>query len=416
MTITRKIVNLLVAPLVVVAAVLIAVQFIKTRKTRPPKKPPVVVARVAFTKISPETIIPVIKTYGNTRSFLTTTLASQVGGELLRIAPEFQAGRTIVKDQLLVEINPADYEAVLAERQSAAANARRALAEEQTRSQLATEDWIASGRKLADATGYTLRKPQLAAAEAAVEAAEAVVRKAELDLKRTRILSPFDAVVESRTASPGNIVTPGAPLGVLIARERLEVRLPLTPQQVNRLRLARAGTTDLTATLTTPTVPGATWEAAINRIEPAVDLKNQSLWIIGEVEEPFAKPEAFLPVGAFVNATINGAPLENVLRFPEVTVVEDAFVWTISPDNTLTKQAVEVVYSQDGMILVRIADPLFAFPLKVADRPLSSFKENQKVAPVDPDAPAAPPGTRPGGKGPGKGPGGNGPPGDRNPR
>lgn len=382
MTITRKIVNLLVAPLVILAAVLLAMYFVKSRKSRPPKKPPLVEARVPITKASPETITPVIETYGNTRSFLTTTLASQVGGEILRIAPEFQAGKSVTKGQLLVEINPADHEAVFADRQSSAAMARQALAEEETRSQLATEDWLASGRKLADATDYTLRKPQLAAAKAAVKAADAAVTKARLDVDRTRVLAPFDAIVESRTASPGNIVTPGASLGILIARERLEVRLPLTPQQVTRLRLARDDSANLTATISTPTLPGRTWTATINRIEPAVDLKNQTLWIIGEVEDPFATPDAFLPVGAFVHATINGTPIENVLKFPEVTVVEDAFVWVVAPDHTLAKQAVEIAYSQNGMILTRIAKPLFPFPLDVATRPLSSFKANQKVVPV----------------------------------
>lgn len=418
MTITRKIVNLLVAPLVIVAAVLLATHFVKSRKGRPPKTPPIVEARVIVTKSSPETITPVIETYGNTRSYLTTNLASQVGGEILRIAPGFQAGNSVADGDLLVEINPADYDAALADRRSAVANAKQALAEEQTRSQLATEDWVASGRKLNDATDYTLRKPQLAAATAAVTAAEATVTKATLDLERTRIVAPFDAVVESRTASPGNIVTPGSSLGILIARERIEVRLPLTPQQVTRLRLARDKSSDLTATLTTPTLPGTTWQATINRIEPAVDLKNQTLWIIGEVKDPFANPESFLPVGAFVNASIQGSPLENVFRFPEVAVVEDAFVWVVSPDHTLAKQPVNIAYSQDGMILARISKPLFPLPLHVAGRPLSSFRENQRVAPVDPDDPAPTPEPRPG-KGPGKGrgkpPGGKPPEAERTP-
>ena len=91
---------LLMPALVVVAAVLIAIQFLKSRQTRPPRKPPVVIARVPVTPAAPETITPVIETFGNTRSFLTTNVASQVGGEILRIAPDFRAGKSDASDAL----------------------------------------------------------------------------------------------------------------------------------------------------------------------------------------------------------------------------------------------------------------------------------------------------------------------------
>ena len=381
---TRKIVNLIVAPLVIVLAIFIAGKLIASKESPPPRKPQVAIARVNISSLSPETVHPTIHTYGNTRSYLTTTLASQVNGEILSIAPGFEVGMTVSKGDPLVTINAADYEAILTERQSTLAATEQTLAEEETRSRLAEEDWLASGRKLSAAADYTLRKPQLIAARAAVAAARATVDKASLDVSRAKIIAPFDAIVESRNASPGNIVSNGSTLGTLIARHRIEARLPLTPEQVTQFGLARVESEPPVATLTTSTLPGVNWEAKITRVEPSVDVKNQTLWVIAEISDPFEKPEAFLPVGAFVNATIDGQALENVIRFPEVAVVDDQYVWVVGADKTLAKQPVEIVYSNQGEILARISAPVPEFPLDVVARPIASFRTGQTVQPIVP--------------------------------
>ena len=108
-------------------------------------------------------------------------------------------------------------------------------------------------------------------------------------------------------------------------------------------------------------------------------MKSQTLWVIAGVEDPFARPEAFLPVGAFVNAAIDGEPLDKVLRFSEITVVEDSYVWIVSPEKLLVKQPIEIVYSNAGELLTRIATPLYDYPLDVVIRPLASFQAGQPV-------------------------------------
>ena len=386
---TRKLVNLLVAPLTIVLALFLASKMISSRKD-PPKRPQkVAVAKVEVNPVSPELVLPEIYTYGNTRSYLTTTLSSQVSGEILSVSPAFEVGKTVAKGEVLIEIDASDYDAILTERQSNLAAMQQTLAEEETRSRLASEDWIASGRKIANASDFTLRKPQLAAAKSAASAARASVEKAVLDVKRAQIKAPFDAIVESRNASPGNVVTSGADLGQLVARSRIEARLPLTPVQVARFGLDRIGTDSAVAKLSTTTLPGVSWDAKITRVEPSVDVKSQTLFVIAEIEDPFAEPEKFLPVGAFVNAVLDGQPLDDVVTFSEISVVEDSFVWVVQPDKTLAKQPVEIVYSHAGVIYARIAEPLSDYPLEVVARPLASFEPGQTVDSVS--APATPP-------------------------
>ena len=387
MTTGKKILNLLLAPLILLVAVGLIVMLVKSRKTPPPRKPVVAVPRVVIVESEPADAVPKISTYGNVRAYHETEVSGLAGGRIEAIAPDFDPGRAVKAGDLLAKIEEADYKSALAGRESALAAAKQTLADEETRSRIASEDWEASGRKLEDAPEFTLRKPQLASARAAVDAAQAAVEQALLDLERTSIRAPFNAIVQTRTASPGDVVTAGAPLGSLIARDKAELRLPLAPEQASRLALPLAfvssETKALHATLRDPNRPKLSWDAQVTRTEAAVDQKNQVLYIIAEIPRPFDDPESFLPVGTFVTAELDGAKLENVHRLPDAALIDDSYVWIVDPDAHLRRQPVERVSSGDGDFLARIAEPVAPLPLRVVTQPLASFREGNTVRIAD---------------------------------
>lgn len=400
----KKILNLILAPIILLAAIALVVVLVRSKKDPPSGKPPKAVPQVEIITSSPADATPSIRSYGNIRAFYEAHIASLVGGEVIEVSDSFQPGLAVAEDQVLVKIDPADYRAAVAERQSMLATNQQKLAEEETRSQLASEDWLASGRELESASDFTLRKPQLASARAMVASAQAALEKALLDLERTEVRAPFDAIVGARSTSPGNVVNAGAELGLLIGRDKLEVRLPITPEQALLLKLPlsfQTGLNDapvLEATLTTPTRPGLSWTANVTRTEAAVDQRNQVSWVIGEIEKPFEDPMLSLPVGAFVNATLPGRKITGVHRLPESALIEDRFVWILVAENQLARQPVERVFSDDGDFLARIPEPAAPLPLKVVARPLASFTPGQTVIPAGSalaKGPASEPGQRP---------------------
>jgi RND family efflux transporter MFP subunit len=395
----KKILNLLLAPLILAVAIALVALLIHLKKDPPARKPPKARARVEIVLSSPADATPTIRSYGNVRTFYEARIASLVAGEVIKVSDSFQPGLAVAKDQFLVQIDPADYRAAVADRESMLATNEQVLAEEEARSQLAREDWLASGRDLASAPDFTLRKPQLAAAQAKVASANAALDKARLDLERTDVRAPFDAIVGARTTSPGNVVNSGTELGTLIGRDKLEVRLPLTPEQSDLLDLPLAfsnseTTAPLEATLTTPTRPGLSWTARITRTEAGVDARNQVSWVIAEIDKPFANPEEFLPVGAFVNASLAGREIPGVHRLPEAALIEDSYIWILTPENQLARQPVERVFSNNGDFLAKIRDPLAPLPLKVVTRPLASFQPGQTVR-EGREAPPGPPAEKP---------------------
>jgi len=387
MTSVQRILNLALFPVILIIAFLIVKVMISSKPEREIRTPPVIIASVSYIESTAKTITPTISTYGNIRSYYEAQLSAQVTGEIIHISPAFNSGQSVNKGDILVEIDPANYLAIIAKEEASLASAEQALSEENIRSRLAAEDWTRSGRALADATDLTLRKPQLGAANATVASAKAILQKAQLDLDRTKIRAPYEAIVQSRSASPGNVVNTGSILGTLVAKERAEIRLPLTPNQVKRLTLplndsSRSAANSLEATLTTPSQPGVTWTATISRTEPSVDAQNQVIYVVGEIEAPFDDPQAFLPIGAFVDARIGANPIENAHAVPNTALVEDAYIWLIDENTTLKKQDVTRILSEEDSLILRISGSAPSGPLKIATRPLASFREGQAVKPI----------------------------------
>lgn len=385
MSLSKKLLNIILTPLLIIGTVLLVILMIQQRKPRPSRHPGTAVPIVDILISNPATHSTTIQTFGNVRAYHQTRLASLIGGQIISIEPRFEVGRAVNEGELLLTIDPADFQAAVSERQGTLAAAKQLLAEENARSQLAQDDWIATGRKLEDAPDFTLRKPQLAAAEASLIAAEATLDRARLDLQRTALCAPFDAIVSTRNASPGNIVSVGAELGILIARHRVDVRLPLTPEQAKLIDLPLAfdpqtPTQTITATLSTPIRPGKTWTAKITRTESGVDPRNQVLYLIAEVSHPFRSADDFLPIGTFVEARLPARPAPDTHRLPLSALVEDQFVWTVDEHQKLVQQPITRISSRDGYFLgITPKDSPPPKPMRVITLPLVSFGEGSPV-------------------------------------
>ncbi|MDF1810869.1 MAG: efflux RND transporter periplasmic adaptor subunit [Verrucomicrobiales bacterium] len=385
MKIARLILNILLAPVVLAGAIGLAVLLVKSKKPPQTVTPPKAVARVEVVTLTPGSITPEVKSFGNTTSYLETELSTQVSGEIIELSPQFDVGKFVSKGDWLVKINPADYNTILAEQKSAVSAARRTLAEEEAKSKQAREDWQSlMKRSISRAPDFTLRIPQLEAAKVALEAALASQAKAELDVQRTTISAPFDAIVGGRTASLGEVVSVGAVLGNLIARERAEVRLPLTPEQSSLVDLKRVKDQPIEVVLTAPARPGLEWKGLIKRIDPVIDTQNRTVQVIAEIENPFDPGGQVLPIGAFVNARIDGVVLEKVYQLPESSVVEDSYIWCVDPKGKIKRQPIRIIARQASSLIARIDEPVIPGAPRMIQRPLASFQEGQEVEIVTP--------------------------------
>ena len=373
-----KIIPKIILPLVLIALAVMGFQKLKDskpeQKSRPIKE---IITTVEVVEISPSDHSTIVESFGTVQAHFQSTLTPQISGLIVRVSPEFRVGNIVPKDTTLIWIDERSYKSLLIQQEANLAAAELAYAEEKIQAEQAIEDWKASGRDLDKASDFVLRKPQLVSALAQIESMKASVRKAQGDLGRTMINAPFDAIVTSRIASVGNLANEQQPIGSLVATERVEVRLPLTPSQSARLDLSKP----VPVTLTSPTKPGHQWQGSITRVEPTIG-ESQTITVIVEVEKPFAGEH--LSIGLFVNVQLSAKPLPSSLKIPEAALVNDSFIWALNSNNELVQLPAKRLASENQSLFIQLNEPSLEPPFQIISRPLANFQPGQKVVPTRP--------------------------------
>jgi len=376
------------------ALIFLAVQFAKTsikNRPKPPKaQPRIIIPEVSFMDSSPKTVPFKLETDGLVSPFWQTEIAAQVGGEVIAIADGFQTGLKINKGDTLLEIESTVYEGAVAQKKAAIAMAQQQVAEEEAKAAQALRDWERSGRAASEAPPLTLRKPQLAAVKGNLESAQISLRLAELDLSRCKIIAPFDGMVQARSVSLGNVVSPGVSLGQILGTERLQVRLAISPKQARRLQLPFGGEAAEPINIDVSPVgaPGLSWPAVITRTETEIDRNSRLFYVFADIFDPFKNPEQPLPIGAYVTATIPGIDVEKVHEIPESSLINDRKVWVLDESDTLRSHPVERAFSQGKTAYVRFSNEPDASH-RIVLKPLPSFRSGMQVRLVEPEGPEA---------------------------
>ncbi|MEM7808396.1 MAG: efflux RND transporter periplasmic adaptor subunit [Planctomycetota bacterium] len=167
--------------------------------------------------------------YDETRRFVglvearRTTMASfERQGMVIEAAPD--AGEVVTQGQLLARLDTARLDAtkVEAEARLRQAKADVRLAEETFRRTTEARELDAVAEQALDDA-----RRQLDSANAAVEVAEAALAGIDVDLAKSKLLAPFDAIVVDRTVDEGAVVSPGQVAFELVDRESPEARIGL---------------------------------------------------------------------------------------------------------------------------------------------------------------------------------------------
>lgn len=369
----------LILPLLLIGLGIHLYKKLEKSKKSPQIKPVVeAVIQVEIIEISPATHQPAVTGFGTVLPHFETTLTPQVNGLITRISDQFEVGTQIRQGTPLVWIDERSYNSLLIQQQAALADAELMYETEKVTAQQMADDWTASGRDLADASDFVLRKPQIKASLAQIESMKASVRKAKADLARTIISSPFDAIVTSRTASVGNLASEQQTVGTLISTKKAAIRIPLNPSQTTRLDLSQK----LETTLTNPSNPNQIWKGTITRIEPTID-EGQITTAIVEVTNPFSDPAQKLAIGLFVNAEITALPLTDTLKIPATAYVNDSFFWALDANDTLLKiTAQRIASAGQDLFLKPLNTQNLTPPYRIISRPLTNFHNGQKVVPT----------------------------------
>lgn len=307
-----------------------------------------------------------VTTQGTVQPLREINLVSQVAGRVISTADTFAEGGFFSADEPLLQVEEADYQFAIARAESQVASARQRLAEERGRALQAEREWRDLGTS--QANELFLRKPQIAAAEAALRAAEADLGAARLDLARTRVSAPFNGRISEKHVDVGQYVAPGTPVARVYATDVAQVRLPLTDRQVALLDLPLSYDNTNSIEAAGARVVLETkfanqnwqWQGRIVRTDASIDINSRVVYAVAEIERPFAREPGSerppLSPGLFVNATINGRQIDEVVELPRNSLRTDGTVLVVDAQQRAQPREVEVLQSTATLMWVRGLD------------------------------------------------------------
>ncbi|TGD72065.1 efflux RND transporter periplasmic adaptor subunit [Mangrovimicrobium sediminis] len=331
-------------------------------------RPPAEIAEPVVRPVSVDVAVAVaenirveIQAQGTVEALRRTALLAEVSGRVVETSDKFLVGGFVAADEVLLRIDPRDYQTELLRAQAAVETAESALAQEKGRAEVALAEWEklpANSQRNQEARDLYLRKPQLEQAQAQLRAATADLNTARDRLERTIIRAPYDAVIASRDTELGQYVVTGARLAEVFSVDYAEVRLPVAQSRLAFLELPGLGKFASDTPIDLYTAAGGQvrhWEATLHRTEGVFDERSRSLYVVARIADPYALHSADaepLRMGSFVNAAITGREITDVIALPRYVLRAGNQLWVVGANDILQDRAVSVLSTGGEFALI----------------------------------------------------------------
>jgi RND family efflux transporter MFP subunit len=388
---------IIIAILIVGASLMVTV--VKTAP-KPVKKPIVELAPLVETMaLVPSDRRPTWQGGAAVNGNQSVKLVAQVSGQILSVNPLAVPGSFVKKGAVLAQVDSASYQLVYEQKKAKEIQAQSSLDMELAQVENAKKDYQRSGMKLNPAgKALALREPQLASAKAVLAFARSELKKAKLDLNRTRITMPFDGHVLAQNSTVGAFVNnASAVFEVLDASAYwLEVKVPQSFLQILDL--------EQYAKLTVNGVD-QTRDAKILTVLPQVDATDRQARILISIEDPLLITQAShegtdiktdLPAiryNDYVHVTLSGKGFKHASMIKTDSLNASGNVWVVDDKLVLQNRTVEVLYAGrefswvnistklgDQILLSRIDAPKAGMVLRVLNNASEMEKPNNETA------------------------------------
>ncbi|MDF1869007.1 MAG: HlyD family efflux transporter periplasmic adaptor subunit [Phycisphaerales bacterium] len=332
----------------------------------------------------------VISVMGETIPATEVQIKPQLSGRIVWVSPSFVPGGRFEIGQEIMRIDPSDFQLALAQRESEVlqaqsqvitahadlTTAQRELSIEEGSQKVALREYELLGEDIPESDrSLVLREPQLQAAQAGVESAQAAIASADaalaaaisrrdlakLDLERTTIRAPFNAVVMEKNADIGDVVGVSTVLASLLGTDRVWVELAIPLSDLRWIETSASSMSSVGSHVQIRN--SSSWgadayrDARVIQILPQIESESRMARVLAEVEDPFAIAEknSHLPkllVGSYVQARIVGPTIHGVIRLPRSVLRDGNVVRIMNEADELEIRQVEVAFKEPDFVLV----------------------------------------------------------------
>ena len=348
-----KIVIMWVVPIVIViAAVVFAKHQIDTRPKAQRQKPPQQARLVTVEEVKQIDHRAMVSVMGKVGPARQITLSPEVSGRVVFVSPLVIPGGVIQEGQILLRIDSRDYETIVKQCQSDVAKADLNLKLEQGNQLVAQQEY----KMLTDIVQeqdreLVLRQPHLEEARAMLDAAQAALDKAMLDVERCTIKAPFNAVIQDKLVDVGAQVTSTSSLMQLMGTDEYWVTVKVPINELQWITIPEGPQQEGSSAQ----IFDAAWDSSVSRQGTVLRLLGQLeeqgrlAQVLVSVRDPLTldSQSAGLPpvlVDSYVRVEIAGDELENVFGIKRDYLHDGDYIWVMNDDNCMEIRPVDVIF------------------------------------------------------------------------
>lgn len=350
--------RILVVLVILLCGTGIAAYMVKTKPKAhkaPPTRQAPLVECVAVEKASHQVTIPVMGTVIPSASI---TLKSKVGGEIIRTSGEFVPGGRFKKNDIILNIDPRDYDLDIQKKESLLHVAQANLDLEQGRQDVARGELDlmqkSSGREILD-NALALRKPQLDQARAEYDSALADLEAARLNKERTIVRAPFNCLVLSRNTHKGAQVSALESLAVLVNTDTYWIEATVPVDQLAWLTVKDHRQPGSPARVQAQGID-TPFSGEVIRINGQLNDQSRLASILIQIKDPLGidspSPVTPLMLNDYVRVFIDGKVLDNVIDLPRSLLRDNRQVWVLK-NGKLDMRTVDIVWSDDSHVYIK---------------------------------------------------------------
>ena len=284
---------------------------------------------------------------GNAEAFSTVSIKSQVTGVLVKA--HFTEGQNVKKGQLLFTVDPRPFEAAV---KQADATLARDVAQLQNSREQARRYAELVKKQYVSQEQYDQFRANADAAEAVVQADQAVVENAKVQLSYCYIYSPLDGQVGSLLINEGNLVrvNDGSPLVVINQLTPINVTFSVPEQNLADLKRHMTGA-KLTVEATFPSDEGRPEPGTLALVDNAVDRTTGTIKLKAE----FKNAARRLWPGQFINIALTLATQADAVVIPSEAIQvgeEGQHVFVVKEDKRVEVRPVTVGRTNEGEAVI----------------------------------------------------------------
>ena len=322
-------------------------------KRKPPQKQMAVVKTISMEPGNYQSLVHVMGTVMPDRQIM---LKSRVSAEVMSISPRFVQGGVMKKGDTLLKLDDSDYRIEIQKAQSALDKVLSDFAIEKGSQLIAKEElklMNEASQGLVQVTDLALRKPQLVQVKAAIASARADLKKANLNLSRTRVIVPFNALVLEKHVNSGSLVTVNGVLATLVDVDTYRVEAQVPP---DRLAAVIINETTGSEAIIYSQYSHQTWQGKVVRTTGKMTGKSRLAGVIILVPDPLGLRhqgnKMQLLLDDHVDVKIMGEILKNVFSLPRSILRDGNTVW-IYRSGVLEIKEVSLAWKEDRKVYIK---------------------------------------------------------------